>query len=247
MFSDRLVGSLAFVPPEITSTPHGEKRRQEILRQAIDVFGESGYAGARIDEVARRVGIRRPSVLYHFPDKQSLYAASVSKIVDDVVDRVLAIEDASPDRLEAIADAWIDFVIAHPNAARVLLRQMIDANPIPIGNVGSTVQGLLAAIQSAIDERLDLADGKSADATEFALVLSSASLVWVASHRAVEGALGLDTLSPQSIQRHRRTLHALTRQLLAAAAEAAESETVRPKRAVSDQKKTHGATLAGPR
>jgi TetR/AcrR family transcriptional regulator len=215
------------VNPSLTPTPQGEERRQEILRQAIDVFGEAGYGGARIDEVARRVGIRRPSVLYHFPDKRSLYEAAVSNTVTDIVDRVLATERKSQDRLEAIADVWIDFVIARPNAARVLLRQMIDADPIPIRDIQTAVQKLLSSIQAAIDERLGLEAGKSPDATEFALVLSSASLVWVASHRAVEGALGLDTMSPQSIQRHRRVLHALTKQLLAASAEAGEQPKTR--------------------
>lgn len=205
---------------EMISTGQGSERRQEILRLAIDVFGEAGYAGARIDEVARRVGIRRPSILYHFPDKGSLYAAAVSNVVTDIVDRVLATEDHPGERLEAIADTWVDFVIARPNAARVLLRQMIDADPVAIRSTEVPVRALIASIQSAIDERADSGSEKTVDANELILILSSASLVWVASQSAIEGALGLDTLSPQSIQRHRRTLHALTRQLLAAADEA---------------------------
>jgi TetR/AcrR family transcriptional regulator len=206
--------------PETRATPHGEERRQNILNHAIDVFGEAGYAGARIDEVARRVGIRRPSVLYHFPEKRSLYEASITNIVDDIAVRVVASGNEGQDRLEDIADTWIDFVIERPNAARVLLRQMIDAEPIAIQNVQQRVQTLLETIQAAIDERLGGGNSKLVDATEFALILSSTSLVWVASRTAVEGAFGLDTLSPESIQRHRRTLHALTRQLLDAATEA---------------------------
>jgi TetR/AcrR family transcriptional regulator len=210
------------MPPEQTATRQGTVRRQEILVQAIDVFGEAGYAGARIDEVARRVGIRRPSILYHFPDKPALYSASISDVVHDIVGRVLATEDHPGDRLEAIADTWIDFVIARPNAARVLLRQMIDVEPVAIQGTEAPVQALLSSIQTAIDDSARMADlGKSMDASEFVLILSSTSLVWVASRRAIEGAFGLDTLSPQSIQRHRQTLHALTRQLLAAAGEAA--------------------------
>ena len=205
---------------EMPTTRQGHERRQEILRIAIDVFGEAGYAGARIDEVARRVGIRRPSILYHFPDKRSLYSAAVGNVVTDIVDRVLATENHPGERLETIADAWVDFVIARPNAARVLLRQMIDADPVAIRSTEAPVHSLLASIQSAIDERIDSESGKTVDASELILILSSTSLVWVASRSAIEGALGLDTLSPQSIQRHRRTLHALTRQMLAAADEA---------------------------
>lgn len=213
------------MPAQSSSAPASEDRAQEILRVAIDIFGQAGYAGARIDEVAQRVGIRRPSVLYHFPDKPSLYAAAIGDVVTDIVDRVVGTEDRPDDRLEAIADVWVDFVIERPNAARVLLRQMIDTNPIALENTDVPVRRLLASIQSAIDERLDPSVRKSLDATEFALILSSTSLVWVASRSAVEGALGLDTLSPDSVKRHRRTLHALTRQLLTATAEAADVST----------------------
>lgn len=211
--------------PELPNTTQGAERRRDILRQAIDVFGEAGYAGARIDEVARRVGIRRPSVLYHYPDKRSLYSAAVSAVVTDVVDRILATEDHVGERLEAIADAWVDFVIARPNAARVLLRQMIDSNPVQIRGTEGPVRALVASIQSAIDENIDVESEKTPNANEFMLILSSTSLVWVASQNAIEGALGLDTLSAGSIQRHRRTLHALTRQLLAAASEAGTPPT----------------------
>ncbi len=211
--------------PDPISTRQGLERRQEILRQALDVFGEAGYAGARIDEVARRVGIRRPSILYHFPDKPSLYAAVIHEVVNDIVNRVLATDDHPGERLEAIADTWIDFVIARPNAARVLLRQMIDVDPVAIEGIAAPVQRLLSSIQSAIEESMGTELGKAIDANEFVLILSSTSLVWVASQSAVEDAFGLDTLSPQSIQRHRRTLRALTRQLLAAADEAAVPKT----------------------
>lgn len=208
--------------PETRATPQGEERRQDILSHAINVFGEAGYAGARIDEVARRVGIRRPSVLYHFPEKRSLYAAAIRNVVEDIVGRVVATESEPRDRLEAIADTWIDFVIARPNAARVLLRQMIDADPIATESVLKSVQTLLSSIQVAIEERLGSDGPKTIDATEFALVLSSTSLVWVASQTAIEGAFGLDTLSGPSIQRHRRTLHALIKQLLDATSEAVQ-------------------------
>jgi TetR/AcrR family transcriptional regulator len=201
-------------------TRPGEARRDEIIAKAIDVFGESGYAGARIHELARRVGIRQPSVLYHFPDKAALYAAALGSVVAEISRRVEAAQASPRDRLESIADAWIDFVVTRPNAARLLLRQMIDAHPIPIRSIEAPVQALMVILQAAIEEHAGPEAAKALDAAEFALVLASSSLVWVASRSAVEETLGLDTLSPLAIERHRRMLHALTRQLIAASQDA---------------------------
>lgn len=199
-------------PP--TGSAAGLERRNELLRVAIEVFGERGFAGAPIDEIARRVGIRRPSVLYHFPDKTTLYRAAISRVVEDITELIVATESAPGERLEAIADTWVDFVIARPLAARLLLRQMIDAAPEE--RMEAPVARLLTSMQAAIDERTSAHASKSIDASEFSLILSSISLVWVAGRSAVEDALGLDTLSPDAIHRHRRMLHTLIRQLVSA-------------------------------
>jgi len=198
-----------------TGSAAGNERRDELLRVAIEVFGERGFSGAPIDEIARRVGIRRPSVLYHYPDKTTLYRAAIERVIDEITEIVVDTVGAPGERLEAIADAWIDFVIARPLAARLLLRQMIDS--VPDERAVAPVGPLLAAIQAGIDERTDPNSAeKPVDASEFSLILSSTSLVWVAGRGAVSDALGLDTLSPDAIQRHRRTLRALVQQLVRA-------------------------------
>ena len=194
----------------------GDERREEILLAAVDVFGESGFAGARIDEVARRVGLRRPGVLYHFPDKATLYLAALEDVVEGIFARIEAAQLDAENPLEAITDAWIDFVISRPTAARLLLREMLDEGSVSIEPLRASVLRLMGVLEQAIARQVGSKAAKALDATEFALVLASSSLVSVASRSALEGAFGIDTLSEAAVARHRRTLHALTRQLLAA-------------------------------
>lgn len=206
-------------------------RDQEIVCAAIDVFGDAGFAGARIDEVARRVGLRRPSILYHFSDKMRLYEAALTHVVAEIAARLAATESSPIDRLDAIADAWIDFVVERPSSARLLLRQLIDGHEVESGGLLRGVSRILRSIESAISLQLDPAAAKAVDAAEFALILSSASLVWVASQKSVEGALGLDTLAPRSVQRHRSTLRHMIREQISQANEASRRVLEPPKHA----------------
>ena len=198
-------------------------RRQQLLTHAEDVFGEGGYAGARIQEIAARAGIRRPSLLHHFADKETLYTEVVVGIVGELAERVAGAAqtlvrpdeiNVGPAQLEAILGVWIDFLLERPNAARVLLRHMMD--PLTLDGIAGSVSRVLGTIQNAIDAGVVRGENKPRDAAELALVLASTSLVWVSTRVAVEGALGMDTLSPDGIASHRELLQQLARQSLGA-------------------------------
>ena len=113
---------------EISVRP-APSRRRAILDAAEAVFAERGYDRARLEDVAARVGIRRASLLYHFRDKATLYAAVLDSLADDLAaryHRVLA-QDAPPGvRLEQTVDEWLDFITARPALIRIMLRELAD-------------------------------------------------------------------------------------------------------------------------
>lgn len=47
----------------------------QILKSATKEFANKGYAGARMDEIARQAKINKAMIYYHIGDKKSLYAA----------------------------------------------------------------------------------------------------------------------------------------------------------------------------
>ncbi|QWG16423.1 TetR/AcrR family transcriptional regulator [Bradyrhizobium sediminis] len=53
--------------------------RERILTEALGLFAESGYGGASMRELARRVGIRESSFYNHFPSKAAILEAIVSE------------------------------------------------------------------------------------------------------------------------------------------------------------------------
>lgn len=53
----------------------GRARRAEIIERATDLFGEAGYRGASLREIAARCGISHPGLLHHFATKEALLIA----------------------------------------------------------------------------------------------------------------------------------------------------------------------------
>jgi AcrR family transcriptional regulator len=50
----------------------GEGRREQVLEVALDAFGAEGFRGATTADIATKVGLTEPGLLYHFPSKQEL-------------------------------------------------------------------------------------------------------------------------------------------------------------------------------
>lgn len=57
----------------------GGRRREQILGAAVELFGEIGYRGTSLRDIAQRVGITHPGLLYHFHSKQELLSAVLAR------------------------------------------------------------------------------------------------------------------------------------------------------------------------
>lgn len=204
--------------PPARTTDRWARRRGEILAAAERVFAEKGLAGARLEDVASRLGLRRPSLVYYFGDKDTLYDAVFAGILDALRARIEAARAGDDPllRMEAIAGAWVDSLRERPLAARILLHQIVGDLPARGVEVRQRAADLLASIGEEIDEGVGTGRFKPIDARSWATAIAGASMFWVAAQPVVHRSLGFDTLAPEPLERFREMLVVLTRQLLAA-------------------------------
>lgn len=67
-----------------SNNARGRKASGAVLDAATALFAERGYNGVSIAEIARAADVTKPSVLYHFPDKETLWKACVDRLWDEV-------------------------------------------------------------------------------------------------------------------------------------------------------------------
>jgi AcrR family transcriptional regulator len=101
----------------------GAERRERILDAAETAFGERGYAGASVGEIAEAAGITKPVLYDHFSSKHELFVAIMERARDELTARgAAAMSQDAPERARVrhAVEAFFDFVEEHPAAVRVL-------------------------------------------------------------------------------------------------------------------------------
>ncbi|QHN18730.1 TetR family transcriptional regulator [Gordonia amarae] len=96
--------------PDVTERIPQQERsritREGLLRAAVDVLAEQGWAAATVATVAARAGVSRGAAQHHFPTRGALVTATLEQIFADltaVTSETTATEPAG-DRIAAVVD-----------------------------------------------------------------------------------------------------------------------------------------------
>lgn len=103
--------------------------RERILTEAMHLVASRGYEATSIQVIADAVGIRKQSLLYHFPNKENLHASLIEEVVtrwNDVLPKVMLAATNSRGRFEAVMRTVVEFFSEDPDRARLLLREVLD-------------------------------------------------------------------------------------------------------------------------
>jgi AcrR family transcriptional regulator len=102
-----------------------------LLDAADAAFARAGFEGARLEDIAAAAGIRRPSLLHHFPTKEALYAAVVQRAFSRLgaaLGSALTLGAGVPfaEQVDALVASYLAFLREQPTFAPLVLREVID-------------------------------------------------------------------------------------------------------------------------
>jgi AcrR family transcriptional regulator len=114
----------------------GEKmteKQSRILKAAIEVFAEKGYAASSTNEIAQRAGVAEGTIFRHYKTKKdlllSIVAPAMSKLIAPFVlrgfDNVLDADyDSYEDLLRAMIENRIEFLSKHMAVFKILVQEI---------------------------------------------------------------------------------------------------------------------------
>jgi len=99
-----------------------ERTRLAILTAAAEVFSESGFAGARVAQIAERAGVPGGLLYHYFDSKRTLFEAAMSQAFEPFAQQMLQLmqhADPSLELFEHVIRSYFGLLNSRPRLARM--------------------------------------------------------------------------------------------------------------------------------
>jgi TetR/AcrR family transcriptional regulator len=182
--------------------------RDRVLQVAQALFAERGYRGTSLRDIAKRIGIKAPSLLHHFPSKQQLYLAVLDKMFESLEDAANAIAWGRESRQErmrqAVGDA-IDFIAGHSDFVRIMWKEMADESGVGRQVLKRRLPPLFStAVNFIFRGQRDGEFRSEIDPLHFMWSLNSITIGYFTTAAMIRRLWNMNLLEPSMIERRKR-------------------------------------------
>lgn len=105
------------------------ERPAEILTAAIDVFFEKGFAASTLDEIARKAGVAKGTILFHYGTKKNLLLAAAQEfqkpLSEDIARKLEGFEPPYANAIPMLATFWREKIATsqNPKLAKIMFAE----------------------------------------------------------------------------------------------------------------------------
>lgn len=204
--------------------------QDRILAAALTEFAEHGFAGARVDRMARKARLNKAMLYYHFGSKAKLYRFTIQRLLEQLAERLETIARAAEPadaKLDRFIETFVSMGLLQPAIAPIMLREVVEG----ASRFDKDTFALLARIVGTMTAIVEQGqrEGTFRDANPLLTYLTTVwpIMVYLASgaiRASVSRHTGLDTsvFEPHHFVRH---MQQMSRQALAVPTRAASRTT----------------------
>ena len=179
--------------------------REMILGEALHCFAERGYDGTSLNDIAAGVGIKRPSLLHHFPSKEALYEDVFEMLISEWLQRLetaISSPTANWAKAELVLRAGFDLFAETPDYVRIMRREALDGG-VHLGiDLSGVLRPLFDRAVEYFDSQMDSGHFRRHDSRHLLITGYGAILTYFSDAPFIDGLLDDTALTEKNVRDH---------------------------------------------
>ncbi|MEY4129961.1 MAG: hypothetical protein RLZZ31_85 [Actinomycetota bacterium] len=176
--------------------------REQILIEAERCFAHSGFDGTSLNDIAGAVGIRRSSVLHHFPSKDAIYREVFERAMAEWLTRLDIASDSSAsgwEKVDSVLVAGFRFFEENPEFVRIARREALDDGGHLRIDLGEALRPLFVRAVAWFDSEMDKGTFRRFDSAQLLLTGYGALLSYFSDLPFIAGLIEQDPLATDAL------------------------------------------------
>ena len=177
--------------------------REAIIVEALRCFADHGYDGTSLNEIAEAVGIRRPSLLHHFPSKEAVYAELFRVSLEEWAARVeqaVGQGEHGWKQVDLVITAGFRFFQENPEFVRVVRREALDGGANLGIDLGAALRPFLQRAMAWFETEIAAGRFRRVDTEQLLLTGYSVMFSYFSDLPFLEGLLDSDPVAPDALE-----------------------------------------------